>query len=25
VQEELKAKGIDWRSPAELNPNANFE
>jgi hypothetical protein len=21
----LKAKGIDWRSPAELNPNSNYD
>jgi hypothetical protein len=25
VKEKLKNKGIDWHSPAELNPNANFD
>jgi len=24
-KEKLKAKGVDWRSPAELNPNATFD
>jgi hypothetical protein len=24
-QEKLKAKGIKWRSPAELNPNTNYD
>jgi len=25
VQKKLKEKGIDWHSPAELNPNARFD
>ena len=24
-KEALKARGIDWRSPSELNPNANYD
>jgi hypothetical protein len=24
-REKLKAKGIEWRSPAELNPNTNYD
>jgi hypothetical protein len=24
-KEKLKAKGINWRSPAELNPNCNYD
>ena len=25
MQNRLKSKGIDWHSPAELNPNARFD